>query len=69
MRGGGGGGEGDVVVSWCMRAVAADGLEEKTKAAAGERTAQIGSGSGRLGGGQQGPRGRLVRAWWRMCNF
>jgi hypothetical protein len=40
-----------------MRAVAADGLEDKTKVAAGERTAQIGSRTGRLGGGQQGPGG------------
>jgi hypothetical protein len=55
MRGGGGGGEGAAVVSWCMRAVAADGLEDKTKVAAGERTARIGSWTGRLGGGQQGP--------------
>jgi hypothetical protein len=43
-----------------MRAVAADGLEDKTKAA-GERTAQIGSRTGRLGGGQQGPGGREGR--------
>ena len=58
MRGGGGGGEEAVVVSWCMRAVAADGLEDKTKVAAGERTAQIGSGTGRPRRGpalQQGP--------------
>jgi hypothetical protein len=47
------------------RAVAAAGLEDKTKVAAGERTAQIGSGSGRLGGGHwarrpTGQRGDLV---------